>query len=74
MSMRIPAPDVSVVDVTFRLAKPATYAEICAAVKAASEGPMKGVLEYVAIPFSTGSSGPRDRTFISCAAGRLFTI
>ncbi len=47
MSMRIPAPDVSVVDVTFRLAKSATYDEICAAMKAASEGPMKGVLEYV---------------------------
>ena len=47
MSMRIPAPDVSVVDVTFRLEKAASYAEICAAVKAASEGPMKGVLEYV---------------------------
>ena len=47
MSMRIPAPDVSVVDVTFRLAKAATYDEICAAMKAASEGPMKGVLEYV---------------------------
>ena len=46
MSMRIPAPDVSVVDVTF-LAKSATYDEICAAMKAASEGPMKGVLEYV---------------------------
>ena len=47
MSMRIPAPDVSVVDVTFRLEKSATYDEICAAMKAASEGPMKGVLEYV---------------------------
>ena len=47
MSMRIPAPDVSVVDVTFRLEKAATYDEICAAMKAASEGPMKGVLEYV---------------------------
>ena len=47
MSMRIPAPDVSVVDVTFRLEKAATYDEICAAVKAAAEGPMKGVLEYV---------------------------
>ena len=47
MSMRIPAPDVSVVDVTFRLEKAATYAEICAAMKAAAEGPMKGVLEYV---------------------------
>ena len=47
MSMRIPAPDVSVVDVTFRLEKAATYDEICAAMKAASEGPMKGILEYV---------------------------
>ena len=47
MSMRIPAPDVSVVDVTFRLEKAATYAEICEAMKKASEGPMKGVLEYV---------------------------
>ena len=45
--LTIPAPDVSVVDVTFRLAKAATYDEICAAMKAASEGPMKGVLEYV---------------------------
>ena len=47
MSMRIPAPDVSVVDLTVRLEKEATYEEICAAVKAAAEGPMKGVLEYV---------------------------
>ena len=47
MSMRIPAPDVSVVDVTVRLEKAATYEEICAAMKAAAEGPMAGVLEYV---------------------------
>ena len=47
MSMRIPAPDVSVVDLTVRLERAATYAEICAAMKAASEGAMKGVLEYV---------------------------
>ena len=46
MSMRIPAPDVSVVDVTFRLEKAATYAEICAAMKAASEGELKGILGY----------------------------
>ena len=46
-SMRIPAGDVSIVDLTCRLAKGASYDEICAAMKAASEGPMKGVLEYV---------------------------
>ena len=46
MSMRIPAPDVSVVDVTFRLAKAATYDEICAAMKEASEGELKGILGY----------------------------
>ena len=47
MSMRIPTGDISVVDLTARLEKPATYAEICAAMKAASEGEMAGVLEYV---------------------------
>ena len=47
MAMRIPAPDVSVVDLTVRLEKAASYEEICAAMKAASEGPMAGVLEYV---------------------------
>ncbi len=46
MSFRVPTPDVSVVDLTVRLAKPATYDQICEAVKAASEGPMKGVLGY----------------------------
>ncbi len=46
-SMRIPAGDVSIVDLTVRLEKGASYDEICAAVKAASEGSMKGVLEYV---------------------------
>ena len=46
-SMRIPSGDVSIVDLTARLDKAATYDEICAAMKAASEGPMKGILEYV---------------------------
>jgi len=46
MAFRVPTPDVSVVDLTVNLAKPATYAEICAAMKEASEGPMKGVLGY----------------------------
>ena len=43
MSMRVPTLDVSVVDLTVNLAKPATYAEICAAMKEASEGELKGV-------------------------------
>ena len=47
MSMRIPSADVSIVDLTCRLEKAATMDEICAAVKAAAEGPMAGVMEYV---------------------------
>ncbi|MCQ2117695.1 MAG: type I glyceraldehyde-3-phosphate dehydrogenase [Bacteroidales bacterium] len=46
MSMRVPTLDVSVVDLTVNLAKPATYAEICAEMKRASENEMKGVLGY----------------------------
>ena len=46
MAFRVPTSDVSVVDLTVELNKGATYKEICAAMKAASEGPMKGVLGY----------------------------
>lgn len=46
ISMRVPTLDVSVVDLTANLAKPATKADICAAMKAASEGELKGVLGY----------------------------
>ena len=46
MSMRVPTLDVSVVDLTVNLAKPATYDEICAAMKEAAEGELKGVLGY----------------------------
>jgi glyceraldehyde 3-phosphate dehydrogenase len=46
MSFRIPTADVSVVDLTCRLEKSATYEEICAAVKKASEGELKGILAY----------------------------
>ena len=46
MSMRVPTLDVSVVDLTVNLAKPATYEEICAAMKEAAEGELKGVLGY----------------------------
>ena len=47
MAMRVPTGDISVVDLTVRLEKAATMEEICAAMKAAAEGPMKGVMEYV---------------------------
>ncbi|MEG1395464.1 MAG: type I glyceraldehyde-3-phosphate dehydrogenase [Oscillospiraceae bacterium] len=46
MSMRVPTLDVSVVDLTVNLEKPAKYADICAAMKSASEGALKGVLGY----------------------------
>ena len=46
MAFRVPTANVSVVDLTVNLAKPATYAEICSAMKAASEGDMQGILGY----------------------------
>ena len=46
MSFRVPTSDVSVVDLTVELNKEASYKEICAAMKVAAEGPMKGVLGY----------------------------
>jgi len=46
MSFRVPVADVSVVDLTVRLKNPATYAEVKAAMKEASEGSMKGILGY----------------------------
>jgi glyceraldehyde 3-phosphate dehydrogenase len=46
MAFRVPTPDVSVVDLTVNLAKGASYAKICAAMKLASETTMKGVLGY----------------------------
>lgn len=46
MALRVPVPDVSVVDLTAKLSKECTYEEICAAMKEASEGSMQGVLGY----------------------------
>jgi glyceraldehyde 3-phosphate dehydrogenase len=46
MAFRVPVADVSVVDLTFRTAKSTSYKEICAAMKAASEGELKGILGY----------------------------
>ncbi len=49
-AIRVPTPNVSVVDLTATLAKPATAEEINAALKAAAEGPLKGIMEYVEEP------------------------
>ena len=46
MAFRVPTPNVSVVDLTVNLEKPATYEEICAAMKAASQGALEGILGY----------------------------
>src|SRR5688572_21141204 len=46
MAFRVPTPDVSVVDLTFKTAKATTYKDICAAMKAAAEGELKGILGY----------------------------
>src|SRR3954449_9390815 len=46
MAFRVPTPDVSVVDLTFKTAKATSYKEICAAMKEASEGELKGILGY----------------------------
>jgi glyceraldehyde 3-phosphate dehydrogenase len=46
MAFRVPTADVSVVDLTARLEKPASMDQIKAVIKAAAEGPMKGILAY----------------------------
>ncbi len=46
MALRVPTPDVSVVDLTFRTEKPTSYTEICAAIRSAAFGELKGILDY----------------------------
>jgi glyceraldehyde 3-phosphate dehydrogenase len=53
-SMRVPTADVSVVDLTFESDRPMTRDSIHAAMKAAADGPMKGILDYVDIPLVSG--------------------
>ena len=50
MSLRVPTLDVSVVDLTVKLEKPASYDEICAAIRAASQGELRGILGYTDEP------------------------
>ena len=65
MSLRVPTSDVSFVDLTVELAKPASYEEICAAMKAASEGELKGVLGYTsdAVVATDFRNDPRTSIF-----------
>ncbi|MGA1603566.1 MAG: type I glyceraldehyde-3-phosphate dehydrogenase [Prochlorothrix sp.] len=53
MAFRVPTPDVSVVDLTFRTSQPTSYTAICEAMKAAAEGPMQGVLGYTEEPVAS---------------------
>jgi len=67
MAFRVPTPDVSVVDLTCRLEKPAKYDEIVAAVKAAADGEMKGVLAYT-------DEEVVSTDFVSCKDSSIFDI
>ena len=65
MSLRVPTSDVSFVDLTVELAKEATYEEICAAMKEASEGELKGILGYTdeAVVSTDFRNDPRTSIF-----------
>merc|ERR1711870_141649 len=67
MAFRVPTPDVSVVDLTIRLEKPAKYDEIVAAVKEAAAGPMAGVLDWT-------EDEVVSTDFISCKSSSVFDI
>merc|ERR1712118_288219 len=67
MAFRVPTPDVSVVDLTCRLEKAGTYDEIVATIKAAADGPMKGVLDYT-------DEEVVSTDFVTCKASSVFDI
>ena len=65
MAFRVPTSDVSVVDLTVELDKEATMADINAAMKAASEGPMKGTLQYT-------EDAVVSTDFVDCSASSIY--
>merc|ERR1712137_894555 len=67
MAFRVPTPDVSVVDLTCRLEKPAKYDDIVAAIKEASDGPMKGVLSWT-------DEEVVSTDFVSCKDSSIFDV
>ena len=70
MAFRVPTPDVSVVDLTFRTDKATSYQQICAAMKQAAEGEMKGVLGYTEdAVVSTDFTGDSHSSIFDAGAG-----
>jgi glyceraldehyde 3-phosphate dehydrogenase len=67
MAFRVPTPDVSVVDLTCRLEKPAKYDDIVTAVKEAAAGPMKGILDWT-------DEEVVSCDFYSCTASSVFDV
>jgi len=67
MAFRVPTPDVSVVDLTCRLEKPAKYEDIVAAIKEAAAGDMKGVLDWT-------DEEVVSTDFVSCKASSIFDV
>merc|ERR1711992_500196 len=67
MAFRVPTPDVSVVDLTCRLEKPAKYDDIVKAIKEAADGPMKGVLDWT-------DEEVVSTDFVSCKSSSIFDI
>ncbi|MCA9772937.1 MAG: aldehyde dehydrogenase, partial [Myxococcales bacterium] len=65
MAMRVPTPNVSVVDLTAELSKPVTTEEVNEALKKAAEGPLKGILGFTMEPLvSTDFNGDRHSSFV----------
>src|SRR5438874_3180173 len=73
MAFRVPTPDVSVVDLTFKTAKSTSYKEICAAMKEAAEGELKGILGYTdeEVVSSDFVHDARSSIFDACAGIEL---
>ncbi|MCG9886238.1 MAG: type I glyceraldehyde-3-phosphate dehydrogenase [Cyanobacteria bacterium] len=70
MAFRVPTPDVSVVDLTFRTEKATSYEEICATMKAAAEGELKGILGYTDDPVvSSDLTGDPHSSIFDAEAG-----
>merc|ERR1719437_244290 len=67
MAFRVPTPDVSVVDLTCRIEKAATYEEIVKAIKTAAEGDMKGVLDWT-------DEEVVSTDFVSCKSSSIFDV